>query len=74
MHDADFRTSKRDWDTFVESLTEKIMEKDSTIPELPAKDLVFAQHVDITSLDITNKSPWGHFVGIPYISRYPIQQ
>ncbi|ODH49286.1 hypothetical protein GX48_04626 [Paracoccidioides brasiliensis] len=41
MHDADFRTSKRDWDTFVESLTEKIMEKDSTIPELPAKDLMW---------------------------------
>ncbi|EEH16393.2 hypothetical protein PABG_06480 [Paracoccidioides brasiliensis Pb03] len=47
MHDADFRTSKRDWDTFVESLTEKIMEKDSTIPELPAKDLVFRIYRDI---------------------------
>ncbi|EER36782.1 conserved hypothetical protein [Histoplasma capsulatum H143] len=47
MHDADFRTSKRDWDTFVESLTEKIIEKDSTIPELPAKDLVFRIYRDI---------------------------
>ncbi|OAX79010.1 hypothetical protein ACJ72_06674 [Emergomyces africanus] len=47
MHDADFRTSKRDWDTFVESLTEKIMEKDSTIPELPAKDLVFRIYRDV---------------------------
>ncbi|KAL2380681.1 hypothetical protein RJ035_006697 [Blastomyces gilchristii] len=47
MHDADFRTSQRDWDTFVESLTEKIMEKDSTIPELPAKDLVFRIYRDI---------------------------
>ncbi|PGH13205.1 hypothetical protein AJ79_03762 [Helicocarpus griseus UAMH5409] len=46
-HDADFRTSKRDWDTFVESLTEKIIEKDSTIPELPAKDLVFRIYRDI---------------------------
>jgi hypothetical protein len=41
VHDADYRTSKRDWDSFVESLTEKIIEKDSTIPELPAKDLVY---------------------------------
>ncbi|KAK2795893.1 hypothetical protein FQN50_009671 [Emmonsiellopsis sp. PD_5] len=41
MHDADFRTSKKDWDTFVESLTPKIIEQDSTIPELPAKDLVW---------------------------------
>ncbi|KLJ12847.1 hypothetical protein EMPG_12165 [Blastomyces silverae] len=47
MHDADFRTSQRDWVTFVESLTEKITEKDSTIPELPAKDLVFRIYRDI---------------------------
>ncbi len=40
VHDADYRASKKDWDTFVESLTEKIIEKDDTIPELPAKDLV----------------------------------
>ncbi|PCH00120.1 Conserved hypothetical protein CHP02453 [Penicillium occitanis (nom. inval.)] len=39
-HDADYRASKKDWDTFVETLTEKIIEKDETIPELPAKDLV----------------------------------
>ncbi|EEA26944.1 conserved hypothetical protein [Talaromyces marneffei ATCC 18224] len=38
-HDADYRASKKDWDTFVETLTEKIIEKDETIPELPAKDL-----------------------------------
>ncbi|KAL4924766.1 DUF2461 domain-containing protein [Aspergillus undulatus] len=46
-HDPDYRTSKKDWETFVESLTEKITEKDSTIPELPAKDLVFRIHRDI---------------------------
>ncbi|KAL4781587.1 hypothetical protein BJX76DRAFT_13035 [Aspergillus varians] len=46
-HDADYRGSKKDWDTFVETLTEKITEKDSTIPELPAKDLVFRIHRDI---------------------------
>lgn len=40
MHDADYRQSKRDFDTFVESLTERIIEKDDTIPELPPKDLV----------------------------------
>lgn len=39
-HDADYRASKKDWETFVETLTEKIIEKDETIPELPAKDLV----------------------------------
>lgn len=40
VYDADYRTSKKDFDTFVESLTEKIIEKDETIPELPPKDLV----------------------------------
>ena len=39
-HDPDFRAAKKDWETFVESLSEKIIDKDSTIPELPAKDLV----------------------------------
>ncbi|KAF7182661.1 hypothetical protein CNMCM7691_002322 [Aspergillus felis] len=46
-HDADYRASKKDWETFVESLTEKISELDSTIPELPAKDIVFRIHRDI---------------------------
>ncbi|KAL4989474.1 hypothetical protein BDW68DRAFT_156879 [Aspergillus falconensis] len=46
-HDADYRVSKKDWDTFVETLTEKVIEQDSTIPELPAKDLVFRIYRDI---------------------------
>ncbi|KAL2846262.1 hypothetical protein BJX68DRAFT_126552 [Aspergillus pseudodeflectus] len=46
-HDADYRAAKKDWETFVESLTEKITEQDGTIPELPAKDLVFRIHRDI---------------------------
>jgi uncharacterized protein (DUF2461 family) len=47
VHDPDYRTSWNDWLTFVESLTEKIMEKDETIPELPPKDLVFRIYRDI---------------------------
>ncbi|KAL2042678.1 hypothetical protein N7G274_004437 [Stereocaulon virgatum] len=47
MHDADYRQSKKDFDTFVESLTEKIIEKDETIPELPPKDLTFRIYRDI---------------------------
>ncbi|KAE8349926.1 hypothetical protein BDV28DRAFT_140147 [Aspergillus coremiiformis] len=46
-HDADYRASKKDWEGFVESLTEKISEMDSTIPDLPVKDLVFRIHRDI---------------------------
>ena len=44
VHDADYRQSQRDWDSFVENLTEKIIEKDETIPELPPKDLVSILH------------------------------
>ena len=40
VHDADYRNSKKDWDEFVECLTEQIIGRDETIPELPAKDLV----------------------------------
>jgi uncharacterized protein (TIGR02453 family) len=47
MHDADYRQSKKDFDSFVEALTEKIIEKDETIPELPPKDLTFRIYRDI---------------------------
>ncbi|KAG8528667.1 uncharacterized protein KY384_006354 [Bacidia gigantensis] len=47
MHDADYRQAKKDWDSFVESLTEKIIENDETIPELPPKDLTFRIYRDI---------------------------
>lgn len=39
-HDPDYRAAKKDFETFVETLTPKLAEKDATVPELPAKDLV----------------------------------
>ena len=47
LHDADYRASQADWNSFVESLTEKIIEKDETVPELPPKDLTFRIYRDI---------------------------
>lgn len=47
MHDPDYRLSKKDFDEFVDCLTEKIIEKDETIPELPPKDLTFRIYRDI---------------------------
>ncbi|KAL8736092.1 MAG: hypothetical protein Q9181_002554 [Wetmoreana brouardii] len=47
VHDADYRQSKRDWDAFVENMTEKMTEIDETIPELPPKDLTFRIYRDI---------------------------
>lgn len=40
VHDPDYRTSWKDWESFVDSVTERISEFDETIPELPPKDLV----------------------------------
>ncbi len=47
MHDADYRQSQKDFNSFVECLTEKIIEKDATIPELPSKDLVCVPLLDL---------------------------
>ncbi|QQK44382.1 TIGR02453 family protein [Penicillium digitatum] len=46
-HDADYRAAKKDFETFVGSLTPKIVEVDTTIPELPVKDLVIRIHRDL---------------------------
>ncbi|KAF2116580.1 hypothetical protein BDV96DRAFT_491180 [Lophiotrema nucula] len=39
MHDPDYRISLQDFTTFLEKLSEKIVEVDETIPELPVKDI-----------------------------------
>ncbi|OAP56926.1 hypothetical protein AYL99_09038 [Fonsecaea erecta] len=60
IHDVDYRASWKDWEGFVEALTEKITEIDETIPELPPKDLVFRIYRDIRfSSDPTPYKP--HF-------------
>ena len=40
VHEVDFRTSEKDFDSFAGCLTEQIIDKDETIPELPVKDIV----------------------------------
>ena len=47
LHDKDFRQSEKDWRSFVEVLTEKLIEKDETIPELPFKDVVLRIYRDV---------------------------
>ncbi|KAI0434209.1 hypothetical protein F5Y09DRAFT_337891 [Xylaria sp. FL1042] len=47
MHDKEYRRSQKDWESFVETLTEKIIEADETIPELPLKDVIFRIYRDI---------------------------
>lgn len=40
VHDPDYRAALQDFNTFVENLSEKVVEADETIPELPVKDIV----------------------------------
>lgn len=47
VHDRDFRQSEKDWKSFVEAVTERLTEKDETIPDLPPKDLVFRIYRDV---------------------------
>lgn len=47
MHDADFRQAERDWYSFVTALSERLIEIDDSIPELPVKDLVSFTHPGI---------------------------
>ena len=39
-NDKDFRISLKDFETFVEKLSEMVMELDPRVPELPKKDIV----------------------------------
>jgi hypothetical protein len=40
VHDPDFRQAEKDWHSFVAKLTERLVEIDDTVPELPVKDIV----------------------------------
>ncbi|KAI8631348.1 hypothetical protein F5Y19DRAFT_27535 [Xylariaceae sp. FL1651] len=47
LHDPEYRRSLKDWESFVETLTDKIINVDETIPELPLKDVIFRIYRDI---------------------------
>jgi hypothetical protein len=40
VHDPDYRAALQDFQTFTEKLSEKVVEVDELIPELPVKDVV----------------------------------
>ena len=73
VHDADYRQSKKDFDAFVEKMTEKITEIDETIPELPPKDLVSILHPNPSKYQ-TRISAETNLTDVPYIPRYTLQQ
>ncbi|KAF4172519.1 hypothetical protein CNMCM8694_001056 [Aspergillus lentulus] len=46
-HHKEFRRALKDWETFIETLTPKIIAFDSTIPELPPSDVIFRIYRDL---------------------------
>lgn len=40
MHDPDYRTSQKDFNSFLQALTQTVVEADDTVPELPVRDIV----------------------------------
>ncbi|GAB1316004.1 hypothetical protein MFIFM68171_06214 [Madurella fahalii] len=46
-HDAEYRRALKDWESYVTTLTDKIIAVDPTIPELPFKDVNFRIYRDI---------------------------
>jgi hypothetical protein len=40
VHDTDYRAGQKDFNSFLEALTQKVTEADGTVPELPIKDIV----------------------------------
>ncbi|KAK5687624.1 hypothetical protein LTS10_001764 [Elasticomyces elasticus] len=47
INDAEFRQAEKDWHSFVEKLTERLVEIDDSVPELPVKDVVFRIYRDV---------------------------
>ncbi|KAH7013513.1 hypothetical protein EDB80DRAFT_863465 [Ilyonectria destructans] len=45
-HDAEYRRALKDWESFVMRTTETVIDVDETIPELPAKDVIFRIYRD----------------------------
>ncbi|KHN99163.1 uncharacterized protein MAM_02861 [Metarhizium album ARSEF 1941] len=46
-HDGEYRRALKDWQSFVETATQTIIEVDETVPELPIKDVIFRIYRDI---------------------------
>ncbi|ROT36645.1 hypothetical protein SODALDRAFT_299709 [Sodiomyces alkalinus F11] len=46
-HNGEFRRALKDWESFVETFTTKVIEADETIPELPPRDVIFRIYRDI---------------------------
>ncbi|PKS11456.1 hypothetical protein jhhlp_003220 [Lomentospora prolificans] len=63
-NDREFRRAQQDWESFVMSFTSKLSSLDFTIPELPARDVIFRIYRDTRfSKDPTPYKPGNCYVG-----------
>ncbi|KAG5981030.1 hypothetical protein E4U55_003364 [Claviceps digitariae] len=46
-HDGEYRRALKDWQSFVETATQTVIDVDETVPELPFKDVFFRIYRDI---------------------------
>ena len=74
VHDAWFRQAEKDWYSFVDKLTERLVEIDDTVPELPVKDVVsdcqcFDGHYEHSSC-VRIDQGWED---LSYLPRYSVQ-
>ncbi|EQL04045.1 hypothetical protein OCS_00244 [Ophiocordyceps sinensis CO18] len=46
-HDGEYRRALKDWESFVKTTTQRIIEIDSTVPELPVKDVSYRIYRDL---------------------------
>ncbi|KAG5947330.1 hypothetical protein E4U53_006428 [Claviceps sorghi] len=46
-HDGEYRRALKDWESFVETATQTVIDVDETVPELPFKDIFFRIYRDI---------------------------
>ncbi|KAN0098684.1 Conserved hypothetical protein (DUF2461) domain containing protein [Hyaloscypha variabilis] len=59
FHDAPYRQAEKDFQTFVSKLSEIVCGKDSTIPDLPIKDIIYRIYRDMRfSSDPTPYKPY----------------
>lgn len=74
VHDPDFRQSEKDWFSFVEKLTERLVEIDDTVPELPVKDIVRCPLHRARRIFEADGTDLPHLSGCPLLERsHPIQ-
>jgi hypothetical protein len=56
VHDPDYRAALQDFTTFTGKLSEKVIEVDELIPELPVKDVVSTTHTDASTVLTSDRS------------------